>query len=65
MGDKYDENATLLRELKGGDAYLTKGNTESVYLKSLGEDRHLIKDVKGGSEYVVPHGRFSVFKKIV
>lgn len=65
----YEENYTLLRDLKEGDIYMSKDNTESIYLKDLGDDKHLIRiiDVNSspfdGVEHIIPKGKFSVFKK--
>lgn len=58
---KYEESYTLLRDLNEGDEYIDKSNSKGVYLKSLGNDRHLIKH---HIIFEVPHGRFPVFKKI-
>jgi len=67
---KYEENFTLLRDLKAGDKYITKANTECIYLKNIGNDKHLVKDVGynstpiDGKECVVESGNFPVFKNI-
>src|ERR1017187_2892371 len=67
----YEENYTLLKDLKKGDVFLSKDNTESIYLKKLDDDKHLLKatkrndtKVKNEKEYIAPHGNFPVFKKI-
>jgi hypothetical protein len=60
--NEYEDNHTLLRELNEGDAYLTKSNSVGTYIKSLGDDRHLLKS-ENDTEYEVPHGRFPVFRK--
>src|ERR1035437_492015 len=60
---EYEENYTLLRELKENDVFITKINTEVMYLKNIGDDKHILKDLKNGYEYEVPHGRFPIFKK--
>ena len=62
---KYEELHTQLRKLKPGDIFISKGETESVYLKKTGEDKHLLKLVESNQEYEVPHGSFPVFKKII
>lgn len=59
----YEENYTLLRNLKEGDEFISKSNGVGFYVKSIGEDKHLLK-TQSGSVYEVPHGRFPVFKKI-
>lgn len=61
----YEENYTLLRNLKEGDVFITKGNVEIIYMKNIGNDKHLLKNSEGIEEYIVPHGRFPVFKKII
>ena len=61
---KFVENYTPLRELNVGDIYLTKSHNIGMYIKNLGDDKHLIKNIDTGNEYVVPHGRFPVFKMI-
>lgn len=66
----YEENFTLLRDLKAGDKYITKANTECIYLKNIGNDKHLVKDVGYDSilidskKYIVESGNFPVFKNI-
>lgn len=77
---KYEQNFTILRNLNEGDSFITKANTECLYLKKLGDDKHLIKDIGynatpvDGIPYVVwsirkvnpfvPSGKFPIFKKI-
>lgn len=61
--NEYEETYTLLRDLKEGDEFISKSNTVGFYVKSIGEDKHLLKP-QGGNSYEVPHGRFPVFKKI-
>lgn len=60
---EYEENYTLLRNLKEGDEFISKSNSVGFYIKSIGEDKHLLKS-EDGNIYEVPHGRFPVFKKI-
>ena len=62
--NQYEENYTSLRDLNEGDEFIDKSNHVGVYLKSLGDDRHLLKSMRTGNEYEVPHGRFPVFKII-
>jgi hypothetical protein len=62
--NEYEENYTSLRDLNEGDEFIDKSNSIGVYLKSLGDDRHLLKSMNNDREYEVPHGRFPVFKKI-
>lgn len=62
---EYEEGYTLLRDLKNGDVYIDKANCVGLYLKSLGNDRHLIKSFGLDKIFKVPHGRFPVFKKII
>lgn len=57
----YEENFTPLRDLKPGDQYIDKANSEGIYLSSLGNDRHLVKH---NTEFEVPRGGYPVFKKI-
>ena len=73
---QFDENYTLLRNLNEGDVYLSKSNYVGMYLKDLGDDKHLLKniDIVAGKSrmnhqttdatYSVPHGRYPVFKMI-
>ncbi len=61
---EFEENYTLLRNLKEGDIFLTKLNNINIYVKTLGDDKHKVKDIVDGKIYEVPHGRFPVFKKI-
>jgi hypothetical protein len=63
--EEYEENYTSLRDLSEGDEFIDKSNSVGVYLKSLGDDRHLLKSMRIGNEYEVPHGKFPVFKKII
>ena len=44
--------------------HLDKSNSVGFYIKSLGDDKHLLKSQNTNSTYEVPHGRFPVFKKI-
>jgi len=60
--NEYYDNYTLLKELNVGDRYITKLDSECIYLKWLGEDRHLVFNIDAGTVYEVPHGRFPVFK---
>jgi len=62
--NEYEENYTSLRDLNEGDEFIDKSNSIGVYLKSLGDARHLLKSMNNDREYEVPHGRFPVFKKI-
>jgi len=39
--EEYEENYTSLRDLNEDDEYIDKSNSVGVYLKSLGDDRHL------------------------
>jgi hypothetical protein len=59
----YEDNFTRLRDLKEGDEFIDKANCVGIYLKSLGNDHHLLKNDEG-HEYEVPHGNFPIFKKI-
>ena len=61
---EYEENQTLLRDLNEGDVFITKANTVSVYLKCVGDDKHILRNINSCDEYEVPHGKFPVFKKI-
>ena len=62
--NEYEENYTLLRNLKEGDEFIDKSNSVGFYIKSLGDDKHLLKSQNTNGTYEVPHGRFPVFKKI-
>ena len=61
--NEYEENYTLLRNLKECDEFISKSNTIGFYVKSIGEDKHILKS-EDGNCYEVPHGGFPVFKKI-
>lgn len=61
--NEYEENYTLLRNLKEGNEFISKSNTVGVYIKPIGEDKHILKS-EDGNNYEVPHGSFPVFKKI-
>jgi len=61
---QFDENYTLLRNLNEGDVYLSKSNYVGMYLKDLGDDKHLLKNIDTDATYSVPHGRYPVFKMI-
>ena len=61
--DEHEENNTLLKNLKEGDEFISKSNIIGFYIKSIGEDKHILK-LEDGNSYEVPHGRFPVFKKI-
>ena len=61
---EYEENYTLLRNLNEGDVFITKANTVSMYLKCVGDDKHILRNINSCDEYEGPHGRFPVFKKI-
>ena len=41
-----------------------KANTVSMYLKCVGDDKHILRNINSCDEYEVPHGKFPVFKKI-
>jgi hypothetical protein len=57
----YEENFIPLRDLEPGDRFLTKGNSELIYLYPLGDDKHRISRLNGDS-WDVPHGDFPSFK---
>lgn len=61
---KFNEEHTLLGDLKPGDMYLTKANGLGMYVGLLDNGGHMIKNVDTGEVHEVPHGRFPVFKKI-
>jgi len=60
---KFDENYTIIKDLKENDVFLSKSNNIGFYVKNLGDDKHLLRK-ESGEEYIVPHGRFPVFKEI-
>lgn len=62
--NEYEENYTLLRNLKEGDEFISKSNTVGFYIKPIGDDKHLLKSKNTGNTYEIPHGEFPVFKKI-
>ena len=60
---KFEENYTLLKDLKYGDIFISKNETKTIYLKNLGNDKHLLKDFDNKNVYEVPHGNFPIFKQ--
>ena len=64
-GVEYDNTYTRLRDLNDGDEYLTKSNTKCIYVKSLGDDEHLVKNIDDGDEYSVPHGGYPIYRKLI
>jgi hypothetical protein len=61
--NEYEENYTLLRDLKEGDEFIDKSNSVGIYIKPLEDDKHLLKSKRNDNVYEVPHGKFPVFKK--
>ncbi len=53
-----------LKQLSEGDVFLTKLGNKMVYLRFLGNDRHLLNSLEKGKKFEVPHGRYPVEKII-
>jgi len=57
----YETEYIELRNLKEGDRFLTKGDSECIYMYPLGDDKHRIRHLDGDS-WDVPNGNFPIFK---